>query len=390
MNVTLSGAHPEFEGRRFSVRGREVIVDGEAEGSAGLATAIVRALGGELPEGSPRERRIEVEQTNRSVVVADRWIVKLIAEFGTADRSALIEQRLADSDVSGIAVPPFLGGMVWDHPELGRSTIALASGFVHGAEDGWTWGPDDVIRDLPERDPDWPARLGTLTARLHAALASAEFPADRGKRIDRAAAVSALLRDVETRFASSADPIGARIRNRLPALREALRGAGEESRAPGIVIHGDLHVGQVLRDPGGNYSIVDFDGDPQWGSTRPWRRDPAARDVAHMLVSIDLVAAVAQKRAGGADASYFSWADRARAAFLDAYRAELASAGRAGLFEAGQLPGLCAEQLLLELRYAARYQPSWEYAPDCVISHRYPSTQQESETPWTSPDSQTI
>lgn len=397
MNVTLSGPHPEFGRWRFSWDGGVVqIVDAAGEESPappGLATELVRALGANPPPGAPREHRIEVDQTNVSVVVADRWIVKLIAEPGTADRSAAIERRLAGASIYSAAerlvVPPFLGSVVWEHPTRGATTIALVSEFVSGADDGWTWAPDDVIDAPPGRDPEWPAALGELTARMHLALAAAEFPEGDVPMPDPAAEADAVWSEVAAEYATRSDAAGPRIRNRLAALRDALRDADAPSSAPQIVIHGDLHVGQVLRDSAGEYFIIDFDGDPQWGGEHPWRRLPAARDVAHMLVSIDLVAAVAQKRAGRAGGAFFAWADRAQRTYLDAYGSSLLAAGQQRLFDQTQLEWMCAEQLLLELRYAARYLASWEYAPDAVISHRYLSSAHESEQPWTPPASPT-
>lgn len=389
MNVTLTGREADFEGWHFSLHGQTVSVSGSTIEAgtgdcSGLATEIVRALGGAFPKTTPQERRITADQTNRSVVVGDTWIVKFISTFGGADRSALIEKRLQEA--GDAIVPPLLGSVLWSHPERGISTIALASEYVPGAEDGWTWAPDDVIASVPRRDPDWPALLGSITAHMHLTLASAEFPPDTSANpCDPPEEANQIWREVDEQFRSRTESIGARMRNRLPAMREEMSNDPKEPSAPRMVIHGDLHVGQVLRDALGHYYLVDFDGDPQAAGAHPWRRYTAARDVAHMLVSIDLVAAVAQKRLGRVDDAFFDWADRAKDAYLEEYCGVLKSVGRESLCDVSELPGLAAEQLLRELRYAAGFLPEWEYAPDAVISRRYVSTSNESEVPWTPP-----
>lgn len=171
--------------------------------------------------------------------------------------------------------------------------------------------------------------------------------------------------------------------NRRAALARDIHSL--DDAAPGLVfpIHGDLHVGQILAsgDPR-RYTIIDFDGDPQADPAERDRPDAAARDVAHLLVSFDLVAAVVQKRLQRVEPAAWAWADRARFDFLAAYQAALA---RAELFDPALLPGFEAEQLLAELAYADGFLPRWRYAPDAAITHRYPSTGEHPETPWAPP-----
>lgn len=133
--------------------------------------------------------------------------------------------------------------------------------------------------------------------------------------------------------------------------------------------------------------MIDFDGDPQLAVDEREAPDAAARDIAHMLVSFDLVAAVVQKRMQRADARAFAWSDRARRDFLDAYRAHVPNGE---LLDEALLPGFEAEQLVAELRYADRFLPAWIYAPDAAITHRHPSTNEHPEEPWTPPLSEQI
>src|SRR5690606_29998257 len=93
-------------------------------------------------------------------------------------------------------------------------------------------------------------------------------------------------------------------------------------------IHGDYHLGQVMRTDAGWY-LLDFEGEPA--------RDPAARralghplrDVAGMLRSFEyaarfLLAREADLPGDSADAleqRARTWAERNRAAFCDGYAA---------------------------------------------------------------------
>jgi predicted trehalose synthase len=226
--------------------------------------------------------------------------------------------------------------------------------------------------------------LGATVARLHDALgaepaaAADDEPATRERR-----ALAALDAALESTVRTGG-PTAARLANRATSLRRDIRSLG--AAAPGLAfdLHGDLHVGQVLRSPGTppRYTVIDFDGDPQLDSAERGRTDAAARDVAHLLVSLDLVAAVAQKRLGRADPAAFAWADRARGALLDAYRATLV---RSDLFDPALVPGFEAEQLAAELTYADRFLARWRYAPDAAITHRHPPTDDHPEDPWTPP-----
>lgn len=352
----------------------------------------------EAAASGSRERALPVDMTNWSVIVDDATVVKVVGTWGGADRAARQLTRIGDS---GAAITPgFVGRLDWHHPELGTSTIALVSEFLEGAEDGWTWAVDDVLAYLaggPE--PEWPARIGELAAELHKALAPSsndEAPRPAGEAL-RARAEAALGEALRV----TGGEAGVRLRNRATAIRAALATIPDEPIGPVFDLHGDLHVGQILRagestiHPGQHrYWVIDFDGDPQLADAERDQPDYAARDLAHLLSSADLVGAVVMKRLGDASQAVLDWAERARGQSLDAYRASLA-AGSLGdpscVFDERLIAGFLAEQLLRELIYADRYLPRWQYAPDAAIFFRYPPTpghgpDTEEEQPWTPPD----
>lgn len=393
MNIRLSGDSPEFAGFVFSVRDGLVASSRQAAPLAndltGLSTRLVEALGG-TPSIDARERGLEVDQTNRSIIVDDRWIVKHINGWGTADRSSLIERALAEAGSRD--VPGFLGALEWEHPRLGTSTIALVSEFVPQAADGWTWAADDALVAIGGADPDWPAKVGELVARVHADLSRLSISAGSSLQVTAESSEAAAGFETARRmaveltdgFATRSDGAARRMLARIPALVSALDTMPGDWAPSFGVIHGDLHVGQTIRTAEHRYLLLDFDGDPQDAASAATRAEPRERDIAHMLNSIDLVAAVAQKRRGVVIDELWGWAIRASEQFLRAYRETAASRGLQSLDERA-LTALRAEQLLLELRYAQHYLPEWEYAPDGVISFRYLAPTTEETPPWTPP-----
>ena len=379
----------------------------EPAAGTGIAAGIVDRVLGEVRDpavGGARERAIPVDQTHTSVIVDERRVVKIVGSWGAADRAAAILERLRDA--GSTATPAFLGVLEWEPPGRGSSVLALVTEYVPDSEDGWTWAVDDALAHLADDagEPEWPRALGALTARMHAALRVDPDPgAPDPRRRDRERALAvldrtyALLDEPGDEGEPRPEGMRRRLRGRRAALAAAIRTIPEQSSAPLVTPHGDFHVGQILRTGDGRYLVLDFDGDPQWGPEQRFRPDGAARDVAHMLVSIDLVAAVVQRRLGGPDERAWAWAEAAQRRFLDAYLAEAREGARGTLLDTSAIPGLMAEQLLLELSYAERYLPVWRYAPDGAIARRYPresapntDENDETESPWSPPASPRI
>ena len=333
------------------------------------------------PVGDLTELAIDVDQTHRSVIVSGRYVVKLVSTWSAADRAARQLQALAAAGSPDI--PTFRGHLDWEHPELGRSTVALVSDYVPDAEDGWTFAVRDVLAHLREDGPEptWPGELGALTARLHLALATARVPASPADGANlRTRAFAAVDRALEVTTGTAK----LRLSHRLSSIRVAIDAIPDDVTCPLFAGHGDLHVGQVLR-AAGRYWVVDLDGDPQLGVLERDKPEPAARDLAHLLVSVGQVAAVVQRRAGGPDPACLEWADRARAELLAAYTAALDAHRRRDLLDDRLLAGLQAEQVVRELVYAAQFLPPWTYAGEGTLIARYPAAPGVEEEPWTPP-----
>lgn len=381
MNATLSGNSPAIASRTLSVHGLRVLVDGRRPAAGdGVARELARMVDASIPADAS-ERAITADQTNVSVIVGERLVVKIVGEWGACDRSARLLSALAEVE----GVERLVGAIDWEHPELGGGTLALVTEYLPGAVDGWTWAVDDVLAHLDGAPaPRWPGELGTRVARIHAALADGlePAPADLPSRLrDRLPAV------LDDALAAARGDTRRRLENRAGAIRAVLRGVIAPTAV--LPIHGDLHVGQILRtgpEPV-RWAIIDFDGDPQLPAAERDLAGAAARDVAHLRVSFDMVAAVVQKRLCAVDVRAAAWADTARDDLLGAYTAALPPAPATALFDPRELPALEAEQLLRELLYAERFLPRWAYAADEAITRRFPASDPDTEAPWTPPPS---
>jgi maltose alpha-D-glucosyltransferase / alpha-amylase len=123
--------------------------------------------------------------------------------------------------------------------------------------------------------------------------------------------------------------------------------------------HGDYHLGQVLFT-GGDYVIVDFEGEPLRPLAERRLKRWASKDVAGMLRSFTYAAEAAQVDFGE------EWADRASRAFLTAYwaKSEGAPFSSPTLVERDLLlDAMLIEKALYETRYELDNRPPWVRIP---------------------------
>jgi trehalose synthase-fused probable maltokinase len=226
------------------------------------------------------------------------------------------------------------------------------------------------------------SRLGAVTARMHAALASRDDLPDFAPRPATAAARQALA----TRLAHQArDLLGRSVAQaaKLPAVAARLErlGGGIErivaalgavsvagTSAADIRLHGDYHLGQVLVDRSGQRLMpIDFEGEP--GRSLAERRavGSACKDVAGMCRSFDYLARCAAKAAGAPGGSG-PWPDRRalEEAFLGSYRAN----ARGGAWwptdpneEKILLDAFTLDKAVYELGYEIANRPDWVDVP---------------------------
>lgn len=338
-------------------------------GDFGDFTIDIRSGG--VPTGLVRE--IDVDQSNDSVVIEESVIVKwqLDAVPSPAPQRLL---SLADTDIT-----PHLRAIVrWRDADGVERTVLTATDYLVGAEDGWTWAVE-LVRAHAQGQPvdaiEPFALLGEMTARMHLA-----FAAEGVQYFDRAdiAALHADCRadlDEAVRLTDGAE--GERLQARALEIAIRMDRLLEVDSTPIIDIHGDFHIGQVLHtDRGGHdrYAIVDFDGNPVLTPEQRVLKQPAARDVAGMLASIDHVARVVNYRTQGLDPRPATiWIPHAQDVFLAAYQATLSKAGHGELLDERLLQPFILDQECREFVYSARHLPHWRYVPDAVLSEMFPN-----------------
>ena len=310
-----------------------------------------------------RERRLGVEQSNTSVLVGERLILKTyrLLEDG-ANPEVEVSAFLTDA---GFADTPALAGAMTYEADGAACAAAMLQAFVPSTGDAWAVLLA-ALADDAARAHDLVRRIGDLTNRMHAALASRPdhpaFPA-RAATVAEAAAWRA---SAERQLAQAVTAVSGAAHDRLVALgpRVTARLADTFGSATGEArvsrIHGDYHLGQLLARPDGGFSVIDLEGEP----ARPLaeRRAPGSplKDVAGMLRSLDYAARTAEAGAHARGFEAEPWLAGARAAFLDGY-GELDPDGRQ-LLAAFELEKAC-----YEVRYEASNRPGWLWLPLAAV-----------------------
>jgi maltokinase len=359
--------------------------DGTAERLVELLTRDASELGGPYRvttwhhEPVSGERGVTVDQTNESVVVGERAVVKWSLHLPAGDEpGSPAPQRLAALAAAGFDETPRPWGTVERLVDGHSVLLAAVVEYLPGALDGWDWMVQDVRAfargDLTLDFALAPAkRLGSLTARMHVALAAtgrAEATAEQAEAWSRRA-LSDLAEAVETVGGDEGD----RLRARASRIEAELDVLASSAGAVLIDVHGDHHVGQVLRhgDPA-QYAVTDFDGNPVLTPSERLGRMPAAVDVAGMLASLDHVGRVVLFRTESVDgAAVRRWIDEAQRAFLSDYRDTLARMRSADLLDERLLLPLRLHQEVREYLYAVRHLPHWVYVPDLALADLIPS-----------------
>jgi maltokinase len=316
---------------------------------------------------------IGAEQSNTSLVFGGAAILKVFRRLSDGLNPDIeIHEALAQAGSTHIAPP--LGWMegTWSRDGASQTctgSLAMAQVFLRDASEGWEMAKASVRDLFAEQDlhadevgGDFAAestRLGAATAEVHAMLAQ-----QLGTRTATAEDLGALARAMTTRLERAATAVP-----QLASHADALRAAyADLAGLDGVVlqrIHGDYHLGQVMRTMKG-WKLLDFEGEP--AKTLEERRalDSPLKDVAGMLRSFDYAARhlLADRHESHLDYRATEWATRNRDAFCTGY-GEVS--GRNPCADSVLLRAFETDKAIYEVVYEARNRPTWVRIPLSAI-----------------------
>jgi maltokinase len=317
-----------------------------------------------LPDPLP-VRRLQVEQSNTSVVFGEKVILKIIRKLEAGVNPEHEMGRFLATRTSFRSTPMLLGALTLEGNA--GATLAIVHRFVPNAVDGWKYTLDQFRRagELGSTFLEEMRELGRRIGELHHALASVND--------DPAFAPEPLLQEDLQRWSASilgemgktladASRVHVDIENQRERLMEhARRLAHVPPSGQKIRIHGDLHLGQVLRSEG-QWLIFDFEGEPARTFTQRREKYSPMRDVAGMLRSFDYAEATVMLE-GGAPGPRLA---PSREAFLTGYREVTRGAAFLPADDATfwtMLRAFELEKLLYEVRYELQNRPDWVRIP---------------------------
>jgi maltokinase len=366
----MLGLRPTGESAEF-LTGHEGAVLGEFETDQGQALVYdglldpelaVRLLSVVVPHlQAEHVRPVGAEQSNTSLVYDDAVILKVFRRLADGPNPEVeVTEALAEVGFTSVAEP--LGAWRRDNRDL-----AFAQRFLAGGTEGWAMALTS-LREL-YADPSDPAeaggdfgaeaqRIGEVTADLHIAMAEAF-----GRSPGNADEWADLMEEQVKRVLSGDTAEGAR---RLVSRLRELEDAG-----PAIRVHGDYHLGQVMRtDPG--WYVLDFEGEPARPRAERVRPTSPLKDVTGMLRSFGYAAAVAMTTQDeDVTALARAWEARNRGCFLEGYLARAADAGLLPEDPGARSAVLAAFELdkaVYEMAYEQAHRPDWVEIPTRAVA----------------------
>ena len=347
------------------------------------------------PPGAGSARSMGAEQSNTSLVLDESVIVKTFRRVAVGSNPELELTRLLTTE-GFMNIPAHVGEVTYEaEGDEGpvRIDLGVAQNFVTGAVEGWELALDklrqlyeavdeaDVNEDIPflieERAQELltaAEELGEATAGLHVALgreqADPELAPEAVDELDLsdwASGATASLSALAQRDLVELRPLVAGIEERIARV-ENIEEPGHKTR-----VHGDYHLGQVIRATRG-WLILDFEGEPARSIDQRRAKHSPLKDVAGMLRSFGYAAAASLTERAGSDEDELrrlepwalAWENLARDRFLHGYLTR----SHEGNFLPGDRASLLAlldffeiDKALYELGYELNHRPDWIAIP---------------------------
>lgn len=309
------------------------------------------------------------EQSNTSVFFGQALVLKVFRRLEIGHNlDIVVHEALAqDADAAHDGAPDerahvarLYGWTEASWPAGGtvvQADLMMVVERFRGAEDGW-----DLATAACAAGQDFTAdaaALGVALREVHDGMAR-QLPRASAHGRDVAATMVRRLGE-----AVAAAPVLQPHADGLAALFSSLEGRELATQH----VHGDFHLGQVLRTEDG-WRIIDFEGEPLKTLAERSAPDSPWRDVAGFLRSFDYAAAAtagpdtdsAQWRdtatAQWRDTDTAQWRDACRAAFLDAYCRTSPTSEDMAILHAYE-----ADKAVYEVVYEVRNRPDWVSIP---------------------------
>jgi len=368
-----------------------------------------------------RWTRGQGDHSNTIAILADRAVLKLFRRIEPSPSPELeIGRYLTERGFT--RTPQLAGALEYLHPELEPGTLAILQAHVTHQGSGWNFAIEEPrryyervaarvkrsdwqegherleLQDTGDTPPPFFAAiqqwylsnattLGKRTAELHVALTGPPGSAFAPEPFD-----PAHLGAVANRFRAHGEATLDLLAGRLPSLDEVSRGLAEDvltGRATMLArvdairtiddggqlirIHGDYHLGQVLRREE-DFVMLDFEGDPAESIDERRAKQSPLKDVAGMIRSYGYAAYAALFAFALQTPSDYAalepwartWQHWTVDAFLKGYFAgtsETSLLPRSPATRRALLSMFTLEKALRELAYELHNRPDWVRVP---------------------------
>lgn len=366
-----------------------------------------------LPDEPAVVTRVTTEQSNTSIIADNRATLKLFRRLEPGPNPEFEITDFLTRETPFRGTPRLAGTIVYEQEGNEPTTLAVLHEFVPNRGDAWTatlgrlteyfaavhesveggaTAGEAFARTLADADAEEARRLGALTGRLHTALASATDPAlipEATVPADIAAWHDAMRTQLDRAVQTLASmhetlPRGVRelahqVMEGVPLLHERLACLDglEAGSLAKIRIHGDYHLGQVLRLDDG-FLVLDFEGEPTRPLAERRAKQCALKDVAGMLRSFAYAAESGLATATGTLGEAVPtdrlarwaehWERHVQSGFLEGYLAESWQQGASFLpadrdrLDAA-LAAFALDKTVYELLYELNHRPAWVRIP---------------------------